>query len=194
MSQSWQGENAEKTPIFEKSLPSNACISVTTGLVHSTKSSNRNVTTLGGKLGSKNINPDPALKFWNWGRQKLFYCDKLDSTGYSNSYFFKNTSLSSSFKVLIFSFLLLLRYSFRKSYLLQFKGILSDQSWQKVMLVLTFFEKQSQTSSTVPPSFSLQSIIREFFTWKRLFIRENYENDVVSRIGSLITQLWQNFC
>ena len=57
-----------------------------------------------------------------------------------------------------------------------FSGILSDQNWQKVLLVLICLDNQSHVSSTLPPSISLQRLNRYLFSWNRLFITKKHEN------------------
>ena len=105
VSQTSWSENAKNTPKIEKSFHSNSCISIKRGSIYSTKGRNRKVPTFGGFLGSKTINPDPALKSWNSNRQNFFQSDNLDSDEFSNSFFSEDTAFSFFSKVSIFSFL-----------------------------------------------------------------------------------------
>ena len=73
-----------------------------------------------------------VLTFWQSGLNLIF-----------NSFSSKNTAVSSFIKVSIVSYVLLLQYSNKNVTFHPFSGILVDQNWQKVMLVLTCLENQS---------------------------------------------------
>ena len=94
----------KRTPI-KKSLHSNSCTSITTGWKSSTKGGNQKVSTLGERLSSHTINLDTALKSRNWNHRKFLQFDNLDSTQFSNSFFFSKLwpwALSSGSQSLVF--------------------------------------------------------------------------------------------
>ena len=80
-------------------------------------------------MSQNTINPDLALESWKSNRQKFLQSHNLDSTRFSNSFFSKNTALSSFFKVPIFNFLLLLHFCTRKCY---FSSIQSNSEWPEL--------------------------------------------------------------
>ena len=100
--------DCQKIPNIEKSLHSNSHTFIHTGFIYSTKSRYRKVSTPGGKLGWKNINPEPAFKSRKWNRQKFLKSDNLDSSQFSNSFFSNNIDCKSFLNVSICSFQVLL--------------------------------------------------------------------------------------
>ena len=84
---------------YWKIFHSNSCISKTTGLIHSTESSDWKVSTFGRESGQKNINPDCALKSRIEYRHKFSQSDNLNTTRSSDSFFSKSTALKTFFTV-----------------------------------------------------------------------------------------------
>ena len=124
------------------------------------------------------------MKSWNSNRQKFLQSDSLDSTRFSNSCFPKDTALSffSKSQSLVFYFCCINTVKNVTSH--PFSRNLSDQNWQKVLLVLRSLENQSHISSALSPSSSLQRINRKLFKWSRRLIPKNHENRLLHRIWS----------
>ena len=106
-------------------------------------------------------NPDFALKNWNWISQKSLFSNNLDSSWFSNSVFSPKTRVwvpSLRSHSLVSYFLLL--YLNREITSHPISGILSNQKWRKVLLVLTHHADEDLKSSTLPASFSYQRVNR----------------------------------
>ena len=133
----------QKVPSIENFLHSNSCICITTGLIASSKDAMRKVYAPGGILVQNTINSYPALKSWNWNRQKSLLSENIDASWFSNSFSSKSTYLSSFLKVSMFNFLLLLFYSIKKCY---FSTIRRNSDWlelTKIALSLDLHQKST---------------------------------------------------
>ena len=98
----------------------------------------------------------------------------MDSAWFPNSFFSQKYCLESFLQRFNLKFSIFLHYFKKNGFFYPFSGIRSDWNWQKMLLVLTCLENQSNFSSVLPASSSLQRINRQRFTLSRRFIPENH--------------------